>query len=68
MDFPIYTCIDIKGMKFSGVVGPIFLNGVFLFLKSVSILAISAGPDGIFYLGLHCLIKYLFIGIQSEEG
>ena len=57
MDFPIYTCIDIKGMKFSGVVGPIFLNGVFLFLKSVSILAISAGPDGFFLSGSSLLDK-----------
>ena len=36
-------------------------------------LANSADPDQMssfvtFYLGLHCLIKYLFTGIQNENG
>ena len=46
-------------MEFSGVIGP---N---IFKWRISDLA---GTDEIFHLGLHCLIKYLFIGIQSEEG
>ena len=40
-------------------------------LKTVFILANSAEPDEMppcaaFHLGLHCLPKYLFMGIQNE--
>ena len=42
-------------------------------LKIVLILANSADPDEMlpnaaFHLGLHCLPKYLFTGIQKEMG
>ena len=42
-------------------------------LKVVFILANSADPDEMlpnatFYLGLHCLPKYLFIVTQKEKG
>ena len=38
-------------------------------LKIVFILENNADPDGMpYYLGLHCLPKYLFEGIQNEKG
>ena len=42
-------------------------------LKIVFILANSVDPDemlpyGAFHLGLHCCPKYLFTGIQNENG
>ena len=48
-------------------------NDVFLSLKIVFILANSADPDEMphyaaFHLGLHCLPKYLYTGIQNEKG
>ena len=41
-------------------------------LKIVFILTNSADPEqmpplGVFHLGLHCLSKYLFTGIQNEK-
>ena len=47
--------------------------GVFLPLKIVFIIAYSADPDEMLSyaaldLGLHCLSKYLFTGIQNESG
>ena len=41
--------------------------------KIAFILANSADPDeippyAVFYLGLHCLAKYPFTGIQNETG
>ena len=63
-----------------GIVHFVFLRGrrskflisdVCMSLKLVFILANSADPDEIlhnatFHLGLHCLPKYLFTGIQNE--
>ena len=48
-------------------------NDVFLSLKIIFILANSKDPDEMqlhaaFHLGLHCLPKYLFTGIQDEKG
>ena len=48
-------------------------NDVFLSLKIIFILANSKDPDKMqlhaaFHLGLHCLPKYLFTGIQDEKG
>ena len=42
-------------------------------LKTLFILANTEDPDEIpsyaaFRLGLHCLLKYLFTGIQNEKG
>ena len=49
------------------------LNDVLLSLKIVFILANSADPNEMllyvaFHLGLICLSKYLFTGIQNEKG
>ena len=46
---------------------------VFQSLKIVFIQANSADPDEMppyaaFHLGLHCLPKYLFTGMQNEKG
>ena len=51
----------------------ISINDVYLSLKIVFILANSADldemlPYAAFHLGLHCLSKYLFIGIQNEKS
>ena len=51
-----------------------FLNSdVFLFLKTVLILANSADPkemihSWVFHLGLHHLPKYLLTSVQNEKG
>ena len=51
-----------------------FLNhDVYMFLRIIFISASSADPDEMspyvtFHLGLHCLPKYLFSGIQNEKG
>ena len=45
-------------------------NIIVLFLKVLFILAYNADPDEMFaafQLGLHCLSKYLFTGIQNEK-
>ena len=74
MDYPMY--IDTISMELSIVyfkVLPVKIlsNNVCLFLKIV-ILANSADPDEMlsyapFYLDLHCLPKYLFMGIQNKR-
>ena len=48
-------------------------HNIFLSLKNVFTLAISADPDEMlhnaaFHLGFHCSPKYLFIGFQNEKG
>ena len=51
-----------------------FLNCyAFMSLNVVIILTNSTDPDemppkAVFYLGFHCLAKYLLIGTQNEKG
>ena len=76
LDYPIH--IDTISMELSilylkGFSVQISINGIFLSLKIVFILANSADPDEMlpyaaFHLGIHCLRKYLFIGILNEKG
>ena len=49
------------------------LNDLLLSLKIAFILANSADPDEMppyvaLHQGFHCLLKYLFTGIQNEKG
>ena len=68
----IYTiCMEKSILYFKGL--PARHSIKFLSLKIVFILENSAGPyemppSAVFHLGLHCLLKYLFIGIQDENG
>ena len=76
MDYPIH--IDSKSMElsilyFKGLPVTILCNDVFLPLKINFIIANSAETDEMphyvaFHLGLHCLPKYLFTGIQNEKS
>ena len=65
MDYPIH--IDTMSMEWSIV----YFNGSLV--KMVFIWVNSADPDKMpsyvaFHLGLHCLPKYLFTGIQNVKG
>ena len=70
MDFPKHYCY----IKYYKVHLAKFLNyDVFMSLKFVFMLANSADPDEMppyaaFHLGRHCLPKYLFTRVQSEQG
>ena len=75
MDYPIH--IDTISMQLSifilrGCQTKFLKNDVFLSLRIVFIQANSADPVEMlpyaaFHLGLHCLHKYLFTGIQNEK-
>ena len=68
IDYPIH--IDTISMRLSILYFEGSQNDVFLSLKSF-VIANSADPDDsnvAFHLGLHCLPKYLFTGIQNEKG
>ena len=71
MDFPIH--IDTVSMKlsilyFKGSSVTIYKMILYLSLDSVFILYDEMAPYAAFHLGLHCLPKYLFSGIQNENG
>ena len=65
--------MELSILYFKGLSLKILQNDVFLSLKIVFILAKSVDPYEIlpyasFYLGFHCLPKYLFTSIQNEKG
>ena len=76
MHYPIRIdtiSMSLSILYFKGFSVQISINGVFLSLKIVFILANSADPDEMlpyaaFHLGIHCLRKYMFIDIQNETG
>ena len=81
MDYPIHVwdctfCI-LKGFVCHILYQILYLRSrlklLLLSLSIVSILANSADTDemphyAVFHLDLHCLPKYLFTGIQNENG
>ena len=76
MDYPIHIdtiSMELSILYFKKLSVKLFLNDVFLFPKIVFNFANSADPDEMptyaaYHLGLHCLPKYLFTGIQNEKG
>ena len=64
-------CTDLSILCFKGLPVKILKFGIFLSLKIAFILVNSADSDEMppyvaFHLGLHCLSKYPFTGIQNE--
>ena len=77
MELSILYLKGVAGQNFYKVVyfflWRLFFFFVFFFFFFFCILANSADPDEMppnaaFHLGLHCLPKYLFAGIQSKKG
>ena len=72
MDFPIHIdtiSMDLSILYFKGTQVKNLIFFIFLSLKIVN----NQYPDEMlhytaFHLVLHCLPKYLFIGIQNEKG
>ena len=59
--------------KYWGVTDYNFLNNVFISQETYFVLANSADPDEmphhvVFHLGIHCLLKYLFMGYAVYKG